>query len=472
MASPEYDAPSSLAVLEKPSMVSTAVEVQQGTSARFGKEMGKEFLFDPGFRNINHGSFGSIPKAIQSKLRSYQDRAEAMPDPFIRYEYPKLLDESRAALAEHLSAPVDTIVIVPNATTGVNSVLRNMTWAEDGKDEILYFSTIYSGCGKTIDYLVDSQRGLVSSRQISISYPIEDEEIISRFEAAVQEAQSSGKRARICLFDAVSSLPGVRFPFEDMTRSCRKNGVLSLIDGAQGIGMIHVDLGSLDPDFFISNCHKWLHVPRGCAVFYVPFRNQPMMASTLPTSHGYVSKLGERFNPLPPSGKPPFINNFEFVGTVDNSPYLCVKDAIQWRKEVLGGEVKILDYLWSLGKDGGKKVAEILGTHVLENSKGTLTNCGMVNVALPLIMGEKGSSDSECSAPEGTIIPHSEAFVATQWMLETLMGEYKTFVALFVHDRRWLARLSAQVYLDIDDFEWVGKVLKELCIRVGKGEYK
>jgi len=85
------------------------------------------------------GSFGTAPREIRQKQRTYQDLSESTPDPFIRYTYPKLLDESRAAIAKFLNVPTDTIVFVPNATTGVNTVLRNIAWNEDGKDEILYF---------------------------------------------------------------------------------------------------------------------------------------------------------------------------------------------------------------------------------------------------------------------------------------------------------------------------------------------
>jgi hypothetical protein len=33
-------------------------------------------------------------------MRAYQDAAESRPDQFIRYDYPKLLDESREAIAK------------------------------------------------------------------------------------------------------------------------------------------------------------------------------------------------------------------------------------------------------------------------------------------------------------------------------------------------------------------------------------
>lgn len=43
-----------------------------------------------------------------------------------------------------------------------------------------------------------------------------------------------------------------------------------------------------------------------------------------------------------------------------------------------------MNYLWDLNKKGSKLVADMLGTEVLENSKGTLTNCAMANIALPV----------------------------------------------------------------------------------------
>jgi hypothetical protein len=51
---------------------------------------------------------------------------------------------------------LSTVVYVPNATTAVNTVLRNLVWNHDGKDEILYFSTIYGACGKAVDYTCEA----------------------------------------------------------------------------------------------------------------------------------------------------------------------------------------------------------------------------------------------------------------------------------------------------------------------------
>jgi hercynylcysteine S-oxide lyase len=362
-------------------------------------------------------------------------------------------------VAALLRAPVDTCVFVSNATVGVNTVLRNLAWAADGRDEILYFDTIYSGCAKSVDFIVDSYPDRVAARCIPLPYPLEDEEVLARFEAGVAASQAAGRRPRLALFDVVSSLPGVVFPTELIVQSCRRHEMLSLVDGAQGIGMVDIDLGRLDPDFFVSNCHKWLHVPRGCAVFYTPMRNQHLLPSTLATSHGYVPKSGSRFNPLPPSSKTTFVNNFEFVGTIDNAPYLCVADSIRWREEVLGGEKRVLEYTQGLAKAGGLRVAEILGTHVLENQSGTLGRCTMVNVALPLWVG---------TGPEGKVLSTSEAPGVKQWMEETLIADHNTFIQLFIYQQRFWTRLSAQVYLDMSDFEFGGRVLESMCARAAK----
>ncbi|KAK6853633.1 Hercynylcysteine sulfoxide lyase [Apiospora arundinis] len=453
-------------------------QLSNGAPSAFGHSLYQEFPFDPNYRNFNHGSFGAWPTAIQTQLRKYQDRAASRPDPFLRYEQPKLLDESREAVAKVLRAPAETVVLVPNATAAVNTILRNLAWSPDGRDEILHFSTIYGGCGKTIDYIVDAHQpaGLVSSREIPLKYPFEDADAVAAFEAAVATCRAEGKRPRLCLFDTVSSLPGIRFPFEAVTESCRKHDVLSLVDGAQGVGLIDLDLTKLDPDFFLSNCHKWLFVPRGCAVLYVPVRHQGLIRSSVPTSHGYVTTQPSangtpRFNPLPKSKNSPFVNQFEFTGTIDCAPYLCVADAVRWRRDVLGGEDKILQYTEALAREGGKRAAAILGTEILENSTGTLGRCGMTNVALPVQIVQGGSSSSTEAGKDGAISV-AEVPTVRQWILKTLMEDYNTFIPLFQGDGKIWARMSAQVYLEEEDFDWAGRTLLEISQRIAKGEHR
>lgn len=63
---------------------------------------------------------------------------------------------------------------------------------------------------------------------------------------------------KVAIFDSIVSMPGVRVPFERLTAASKELGVLSCIDGAHGVGQIDIDLGKLDPDFFVSNCHKYV----------------------------------------------------------------------------------------------------------------------------------------------------------------------------------------------------------------------
>jgi selenocysteine lyase/cysteine desulfurase len=306
----------------------------------------------------------------------------------------------------------------------------------------------------------------VGSREISLTYPIEDEDLLKMFKDAIKASRASGKRPRLAMFDTVSSLPGVRMPFESLTAICKQEGIFSLIDGAHGIGLLPLDLSALDPDFFTSNTHKWFFVPRGCAVLYVPERNQHLIRSSLPTSDGFVSKTGMASrNPLPPSSKSEFVNTFEFVGTLDNANYLVIPEAIEFREKVCGGEKAIMEYCVHLAKDGGKAAAKILGTSIMDNNTETLTkDCGMVNILLPLEISPTKVHGKNCIDPRnGTI--------ATEWMQETLIADFKTFIPIYLFQEKWWARLSAQIYLELVDFEWAGKALKVICERAGKGEF-
>lgn len=212
-------------------------------------------------------------------------------------------------------------------------------------------------------------------------------------------------------------------------------------------------------------------MPRGCAIFHVPLRNQHLMRSTLPTSHGFVPipvpGSAPAINPLPPSSVPKsaFETAFEFVGTIDNAPYLCIPTAIRWR-EIIGGEASIQEYCWTLAKDGTKKAAAILGTEILDNSTETMTQCCMANVRLPLDVAKLQQLGVKTGVEKGRV-----GLVVRDWISRALIDDHETFIAIMFYGGQWWARLSAQVYLEMADFEWAGKTLKDVCNRAAKGEW-
>lgn len=178
-------------------------------------------------------------------------------------------------------------------------------------------------------------------------------------------------------------------------------------------------------------------------------------------------------NPLPPTGKSNFVSQFEFVGSVDNGPFLCVPEALRFRREVCGGERAIMEYCCNLAGKGGRLVARILGTEVMDNSQHTLTfQCCMVNVRLPLEVidddnGLTGTSGSNVIAS----VRRAHASTVTHFLTSSCVKEHSTFIAFILYRNAWWARLSAQIYLELADFEYGAQVLQALCIRVAQKEY-
>jgi hercynylcysteine S-oxide lyase len=195
--------------------------------------------------------------------------AEQRPDTFMRWTYKAPLLAARTAISNLLNVPVDTCVFTQNATMGINVILRNLVFKPG--DVIIYFDTIYGACEKTLAYIMETTP--VEAAKVEYEYPIGDEELVGLFREKIKEQKGNGKRVVLAIFDTIVSLPGVRMPFERFTEVCREEGMMSCIDGAHGVGHIPLDLGNLDPDFFVSNCHKYVFSSFTINILFTCVRN-------------------------------------------------------------------------------------------------------------------------------------------------------------------------------------------------------
>eukprot|EP01079_Euglenida_sp_SAG-EU17-18_P012125 gene12124-2212_t len=68
-----------LAILALPcgsARASAGADVQARPPPDFGRDMLTEFNLSPGFTNLNHGSFGSVPKQVHQAMWEYELQAE------------------------------------------------------------------------------------------------------------------------------------------------------------------------------------------------------------------------------------------------------------------------------------------------------------------------------------------------------------------------------------------------------------
>ena len=182
----------------------------------------------------------------------------------------------------------------------------------------------------------------------------------------------------------------------------------------------------------------------------------------------------ETFNPFPIAGSSAWMKNFDFVGTLDSSPYFCIPAALEYR-ESLGGESAIREYCFKLAREVGERTALILGSEILENEERTLGECCFTNVRLPLdlvILKEmwrrKESSNGDFAADPVAL--KIVGFWIKSWIARRSVEEFNTHFQTFFHDGAQWVRWSAQAYLDVSDFEWGAEVLKGLCARIMQGE--
>ena len=296
---------------------------------------------EPAVAYLNHGSFGACPKAVLERQAALRAELEREPVDFLWRTLPARLAEARGALGTFLGAEPDDLAFVPNATAGVNAVLRSLDLGAG--DELLTTSHVYPACRRAMEYVA----GRAGARVVvaEVPFPLRGEDDVVRpLLAAVSP------RTRLALVDHVTSPTALVFPVERLVAELRARGVETLVDGAHAPGMVPLDLDLLGAAFTTGNAHKWLCAPKGAAFLHVRRDLQPAVHPTA-ISHGWSGEPGSRFR-----------EEFDWTGTADPTPFLAVPAALAFLASLVpGGWREVMERNHALALEARRILLEAVG---------------------------------------------------------------------------------------------------------------
>lgn len=233
-----------------------------------------------------------------------------------RARFDELRQRTRTTVAAYLGADPAEIVLTRNTTEGNNFVVQGVELGPG--DEIVL--TEHNHPSNRAAWHVRAERDGFSIVEVAVPTPPSGpQQLLDELTGAVTP------RTRLIAYSHVTNLGGCRFPAREINQWARQRDILTLVDGAQSCGAIHVDLHELECDFYAASGHKWPCAPREVGVLYVRSGSEERLWPSV-VSVGYDGAAT--------------VGRMESLGQRDDAVLAAFGSAVQFLQEIGSREVE------------------------------------------------------------------------------------------------------------------------------------
>lgn len=388
----------------------------------------KHWLLDENTTFINHGSYGACPKIVLEAQSQLRQTLEMQPVKFFLHTLLPKMDEVRECLGNFLGTNSQNIALIPNATQGVNTILRAHPLKPG--DEILVTNHGYNACNNAAAFIAKERGATVTVA--NLPFPIHS---TGQITDAIQAALTP--KTKLAIIDHITSPTALVTPIQTIVELLNHAGVDTIVDGAHAPGQIHIDLESIGCAYYTGNCHKWLCTPKGSAFLYVRDDKQNKVRP-LAISHGANAPTQERSF---------FRNEFDWQGTHDPTAHMVIPKAI----ESIAA--------WA---EGGWKEIQNQNRNLVIKARDLL--CDALEVPKPC--PDELIATMAALPLNGDVLPGGFPNAGLQ---KILIEDYQIEVPVFDHPYSPIKtlRISAQLYNDVSQYEYLADALKQVQTRHG-----
>ncbi|OWF46863.1 Aminotransferase [Mizuhopecten yessoensis] len=391
--------------------------------SEFGTKLRQtDFVLEEGYTFINHGYKGAVPKTVIAAEQRFQDEVKRQPaNSFMRKKLSAWIN-GRDSVAEFLNADPNDVVLVPNVTSGISSILMSIPF--DTGDTILVTNLSFTSTNNACAQLLHHHRG-VKTKVLNIVVPIDNSaQVVNLFEQAL----NNDSNIRIAVVDYISCSCSMLLPMTEIVQLCQKHNVISVIDGAHAPGQLPLCLHKMEADFFTGNCHKWMFAPWGCAFVW---KNKKV---TFPLRSLTSSSPNDDL-----------VSQFCIQGTRDDSCYNSLPTAVEYIRSK-GGLERISEYNTRLLHMASDHLISLWKTSKLLIPS-SMEPPFLRLIRLPEIPGF-GTSKEDANS-----------------LMDLMYENYHIDVSMKSVNNQLYVRLSVQIYNCLEDYMTLGEVVMSMAGR-------
>ena len=221
-----------------------------------------EYMFTPGLNYLNTAALGPTPRhVLDATLKAWYE-LETNPV-MMAYGDGSVLaatDLAASELGMLIGCSADEVLITRSASVAMNAVAFGIDLSAG--DRVLTTDVEHEGGSAGWKFL-KVHRG-VEIDIVTIEPTDHDvAAIVDRLKKAI-----TAKTKVISISHVVTST-GLRLPITEIAAIAKERGILCVVDGAQAVGCIDVNVRSLGCDAYIGTGHKWLMGPKGTGFAYI-----------------------------------------------------------------------------------------------------------------------------------------------------------------------------------------------------------
>lgn len=248
--------------------------------AAFFKAVRQEFMFPSDTTYCNTGTLGAMPREVlMAQTEGLKQLEQELPDwPYYQADGEPLtgyqkLEDIRHDVGAYIGAAMDEVAICQNATMAMNFIANGMTFKAG--DEIISTDQEHGGC--ISPFRLAAKRYGAVLKEINLDDAVKGGHagVLAAFEAAMTP------RTKVIMFSHITSGYGSMLPAKALCDLARSKGIFCIVDGAQVLGTMPVDVKALGCDAYVASPHKWLMAPKGTGVLYIRRDKQDEIWTTL-----------------------------------------------------------------------------------------------------------------------------------------------------------------------------------------------